>query len=219
MINGSAKAFTDNTARDRNHSTVVHLLGEKRTIVGGRAMYWEDILTNVDSWRQSVQRTALLNGERGARKAVSFREAVVLAVQHPAVVIAAHRRECQRYKSFGGFARPEGACHVIAEIDCGIYPARANVRDHRFQCEQVAMDIGDNGEPHGLFLCLLGIAEQWPQSLPICPDAALVGSDLKNVSAACIVAGLLGAPRRRGPPPPGQPIQTLLYSAEISLLV
>jgi hypothetical protein len=40
----------------------------------------------------------------------------------------------------------------------------------------------------------------------------------RKISLACQQM-TQAAPRRPGPPPPGQPIQTLSYSAEISLLV
>jgi hypothetical protein len=107
--NRRTKAVADSIACDRYHSIEVHLLGEKRAIVGGRAMHGEDVFANVDRSRQSVQCAALFNGERGARKAVGFRETYHLAVQHPAVVIAAHRRKCQCCETFGSFAWPSAS--------------------------------------------------------------------------------------------------------------
>jgi len=47
---------------------------------------------------------------------------------------------------------PERASHAIAQVDGGIHSACADVRDNRLECEQVAVDVGDNGEAHELLL-------------------------------------------------------------------
>jgi hypothetical protein len=65
-------------------------------------------------------------------------------IQQPAVVIPAHRRQPQCGETFSGFARPEWTRNIIAEVDCRIDAAAANIHDDCFEREQIGVDVGND---------------------------------------------------------------------------
>jgi hypothetical protein len=88
--------------------------------------------------------TALLRRERCVCKPVCREQARNVAIQQPAVMIPANRRQPERGEQFKGFARPERTRNVIAEVDGCINAAGPNIRDHRFKCEQIGVDVGND---------------------------------------------------------------------------
>jgi hypothetical protein len=107
-------------------------------------VHCQNCLIQLDGCWQRVLCAALLGRERLMREPVRGREARLVAIQQPAIVVPTHRRQPQCGKTFRSFARPEGTCNVIAKVDGRINAAGANIRDCRFKREQIGVDVGDD---------------------------------------------------------------------------
>jgi len=64
-------------------------------------------------------------------------------------VVAPHGDRAQLLQSGEGLGRPERAGDAVAEVDDDVgAAARAQVMEHGFEGEDVAVDVGDDGDPH-----------------------------------------------------------------------
>ncbi len=130
--------------RRGDQPVLMNLLGQERAVVRWRAMHCQNSFSEFDRCWHCVLHMALLRRERRVCKPVRGEQVRLVAIQQPTVVIAAHGRQIQCGKQFDGFARPEWACDVVAEVDGGINAAGMNIRDYRFEREQIGVDVGND---------------------------------------------------------------------------
>jgi hypothetical protein len=69
-------------------------------------------------------------------------------LRYPAVMISAHGGQCKAGKQIDRFARPQRPRSAIAQIDRVIDPATRDVGDYGFQCQDIAVHVSDDSQPH-----------------------------------------------------------------------
>ena len=84
------------------------------------------------------------------RKTVDAAELVRRLVDQMPLVIAAHRRQIEIHQDIGDPVGLERPADQVAEIEGRIDPLPHDIVEHRLQRQAVAVDIGDDGDLHGL---------------------------------------------------------------------
>jgi hypothetical protein len=109
----------------------------------------EDV-SQIDGGGQGVQDFALGGGEGVAGEAAGGGHLRVWSVHRPAVVVAADGADAEFGQEIEGFARPERAGDPVAEVEDVVHAAGGDVGEDGFQGEEVAVDVGDDGEAHSV---------------------------------------------------------------------
>jgi len=138
------EAFTDLTTRCRDQPVLVDLLGQERAVIRWRAVHSQDVVSKFDARWQRVLSLTLLRRKCRACKPVRRVKAGSVAIQHPTVVVPAHRWQGQCGKQFSGFTRPQRPRNVIAKVDRCINAVAPDIRGYRFKRRQIGVDIGND---------------------------------------------------------------------------
>ena len=130
--------------RSRDQSVLMHFLGQERAVVRWRAMHCQNSFSEFDGSWHCVLHMALLRRESCVCKAVCGEQARLVAIEQPAVVIAAHCWQPECGKQLDGLARPKRTRDVVAEVDGCINATGTNIRDYGFEREQIGVDVGND---------------------------------------------------------------------------
>jgi hypothetical protein len=138
-----AQAGEDLWWRRRPHAGGRHGLQQVLQVVAGRAMHAQQARCGLQRGGQRAQPIELCRRQRGGGVAVACRHALRTEREQLAFVVACERGPVARHQPSGGFARPQRAGDDVAQVQEGVGIAR--VGHHRFQCEQIAVNIGHDG--------------------------------------------------------------------------
>ncbi|CAH2407388.1 hypothetical protein MES5069_60040 [Mesorhizobium escarrei] len=141
----------DGDQRRAHQPAVDHRIGQVLFVMVGSRMKGGHGWGDLQRQRQGQQCLALGRRQPFLRMAIGWSHGFIGGVAgDAAVVVAAHRRQGERFKPLHGFARPERAGDAITEIDHKIGAAALpQIVEHGVQGEDVAVDIGENGNAHG----------------------------------------------------------------------
>src|SRR4051812_7348581 len=101
----------------------------------------QDAISEVQLWRQIVQRAPLLRVQSSPCKLPCEGEVGVVQLLDPAIVVASDGRQCERLESLEGFPGPQRAGDAISQIDGGIDAAALDVGKHCFQSTKISVDV------------------------------------------------------------------------------
>ena len=143
VMRGRAHAARAVAAEIRRHG-----LEEIAQVVVRRAVAAEHVAGRTHAGRQRREPAALRRGQPQGGMAVGCAHAFE-RTQDLALVVAADRGQGKRHQAVGRLHRPQGSRDDVAEVDDEIHLRPGDVRQHRLQGRQVAVDVGDGGQAHG----------------------------------------------------------------------
>jgi hypothetical protein len=117
-------------------------------IAAGRAVAEEDSIFESLSGRKTRQPFQMAGGQLGVGGAVGWSHFGSRAVKELAVVVSADMEVAFVHQQVGCGGGLQRSGQVVAEIDDDVGRATGEVRAHRFEGTDVAVDIGDYGDPH-----------------------------------------------------------------------
>ncbi len=117
-------------------------------VVTGPGVHRHDAGRDDTRLRQIVEPRESLPVERRAGVTVGRAEGGGFPGRDPSVVVAADRRPSHPPKKIERLPRPQRSRNAVAQVDHGIHVSLGQVDDDGFERRQIAMNIGENREPH-----------------------------------------------------------------------
>ena len=117
-------------------------------VVSGATVTSENPVGRIERRWQSTQPRELLGGQRSTRKSVRRILRLGRELGDPSIVVAANRRPTQPDQSFRRLPGPQRSGDTVAEVDDVIRRPPAQVRQDRFERQEIAVDVGQDRDAH-----------------------------------------------------------------------